>query len=308
MKKFNFRFIPLPNNRRLKTRENFHYEEDYQKYLESDEYQATLKYREEVRQSKIETVKTYLLLVPSAFILLTMLFGSWFVVGAGEIGVVTRFGEVKRVAESGLNLKIPLIEDVKIMETRVKKKETSSSAVTKDLQDVTTVVALNFSVDKDTALKLYKEVGLNYEENVIDPILHESVKVGTAQYDSESLITSRAEAKEKILKTVKDRLANYGIAVVDLNIVNLDFSATFNAAIEEKAVAQQQVEKAKQDLERTKVESEQKITQAKAEAEAQRLQQETLTDLMVKKMFIEKWSGQMPQYVGDGNWLLNMGQ
>lgn len=237
-----------------------------------------------------------------------VVFGSWFIVGAGEIGVVTRFGEVQKVADSGLNFKIPFIDGVTKMDTRIQKEEVSSAGVTKDLQDVNATLALNYSIDKETALKLYKEVGTNYKDNIITPVLHESFKAGSAQYTAESLITNRSEAKEKILEVVKERLQKYGIVIADLNITNLQFSAVFNAAIEEKAVAQQQVEKAKQDLERAKIEAEQKITQAQAEAEEQRLQQQTLTELMVKKMWIEKWNGNLPTTVaGDSGLILDMG-
>lgn len=239
---------------------------------------------------------------------LIFIFGCFRVIGAGEIGIVTRVGEVNRVAESGLMLKIPFAEQVVKMDTRIQKKEAKSSAVTSDLQDVEATLALNFSINKDTALKLYKEVGVNYEQNIIEPVLHESFKAGTAKYSAEGLITNRAEAKEQILAVVKERLEPYGIAIVDLNIVNLDFSTAFNQAIEEKAIAQQQVEKAKQELEKAKVEAEKKVKEAEAEAEAQRLQQSTLTDLMVKKLLIEKWDGHYPTTMaGNADFLLNLG-
>ena len=244
-----------------------------------------------------------------AILLLIVLFGSWFTVGAGEIGVVTRFGEVQRVAESGFNFKLPFIDSVTMMETRIQKEEVNSSAVTKDLQDVDAALALNYSIDKETALKLYKEVGVNYKDNIINPVLHESFKAGTAQYTAEGLITNRSETKEKILGVVKNRLEGYGIVIADLNITNLNFSDAFNKAIEEKAVAQQQVEKAKQDLERVKVEAEQKIAKAKADAESQKLQQQTLTDLMIKKMFIEKWDGKLPTTnAGDAGLIIDLGK
>jgi len=234
------------------------------------------------------------------------IFGCFRIIGAGEIGIVTRLGEVNRVAESGLMVKIPLIEQVTKMDTRIQKRETKAGAATSDLQDVEGTIALNYSINKEVALKLYKEVGVNFEQNIIGPVVSESFKAGTAKYTAEGLIVNRAEAKESILNVIKERLAPYGITVVDLNIVNLEFSKAFNDAIEAQAVAQKEVEKAKQELEKTKIEAEKKIKEAEAEAEAQRLQQSTLTDLMVKKMLIEKWSGQVPQYVSDGNWLFQV--
>lgn len=265
---------------------------------------------EDAREKSLGIViRSWIIVGLAAIILLIVLIGSWFTVGAGEIGVVTRFGEVQRVAESGFNFKLPLVDSVTMMETRIQKEEVNSSAVTKDLQDVDAALALNYSIDKETALKLYKEVGVNYKDNIINPVLHESFKAGTAQYTAEGLITNRSEAKEKILGVVKNRLEGYGIVIADLNITNLNFSDAFNKAIEEKAVAQQQVEKAKQDLERVKVEAEQKIAKAKADAESQKLQQQTLTDLMIKKMFIEKWDGKLPTTnAGDAGLIIDLGK
>ena len=100
-------------------------------------------------------------------ILLICIFGAWFTVDAGEIGIVTRFGEVQRVAESGFNFKVPIIDGVTKMETRIQKEEVESSAVSKDLQEVNAKLALNYSINKETALKLYKEVGINYKDNII---------------------------------------------------------------------------------------------------------------------------------------------
>lgn len=253
-------------------------------------------------------VKKYIIIGLCVLVPLILAFGSFRTIGAGEIGIVTRFGDVQRTAESGPMFKIPFIEHVITMDTRVQKEEVETSAATKDLQDVNAKLALNYSVDKETALKIYKELGQNYKDNIIIPALHESFKAGTAQYTAEALITARSEAKEKILADIKERLSSYGIVVTDLNIVNLDFSTAFNSAIEAKAVAQQEVEKAKQDLEKAKVEAERKVAQAQAEAEAQRLQQQTLTDLMIKKMWIEKWNGQLPTTAtGESGVMINLG-
>lgn len=276
LKKFMWR--PLPH----KTSYDFETQEEWEEYVKAREKSLAI------------VIRSHVLTGFGALFLLILLFTSWFTVGAGEIGVVTSFGEVSRVADLGFNFKVPLAEKVTIMKTRIQKEEVSSSAVTKDLQDVDATLALNYSIDKETALNLYKEVGVEYKDNIITPVLHESFKSGTAQYTAEELITNRSEAKERILEVVKERLQKYGIVINDLNITNLSFSEAFNKAIEEKAVAQQQVEKAKQDLERVKVEAEQKIAQAQADAEAQKLQQQTLTDLMIKKLYLEKWDGHLP--------------
>lgn len=230
-------------------------------------------------------------------------------IGAGEVGIVTRFGEVNRIAESGLKFKIPFIESMVKMDTRVQKQEVKTDAATKDLQEVNGSIAVNFSLTNDNALRVYKELGINYDETIITPILHESFKQGVSGYTAEQLMANRTEVKISVQEMLNERLAAYGISVVDVNITDLNFSDSFNAAIEQKAVAQQEVEKAKQELERVKVEAESKIEAARAEAEAQRLQQQTLTNEMIKKMWIEKWDGKLPTtQTGNSGVMLNLGE
>lgn len=237
----------------------------------------------------------------------TLGFGGIRTVGAGEVGIITRFGEVNRVAESGLTFKVPFIESMTKMETRIQKQEVKSDAATKDLQEVKGAVAVNYSITNESALKIYKELGVNYVDTVVTPILTEAFKEGVTQYTAEQLMANRTEAKEYIQENVKNRLGVYGITVVDANLTDLNFSEEFNKAIEQKAVAQQEVEKAKQELEKVKVEAESRVENAKAEAEAQRLQQQTLTDAMIKKMWIEKWNGQLPTTTtGDSGVMLNL--
>ena len=224
-------------------------------------------------------------------------------VEAGEVGIVTRFGEVNRTASSGVALKLPWpIEQLYTMDIRVQKEQQESSAATSDLQDVQATLALNYSLDGPTAIEVYKTIGPDYKERIIIPAVQESFKSASASYTAGQLITERAAVKAKAYDVIKSRLEKYGIHVVDLNIVSFNFSAEFNTAIEQKQVAQQNAEKAKQDLERIKVEAEQKITTATADAEAQRLQQQTLTPELLQKYAIDKWDGKLPTtQAGEGS-------
>lgn len=224
-------------------------------------------------------------------------------VGAGQVGIITRFGEVNRVAESGIAIKAPWpIERLEKMEIRVQKDEQDATAATKDLQDVNAKLAVNYALDNATALRVYKELGKDYRDRVVTPAVQESFKAASAEYTASQLVTERTAVKAKAYDIIKQRLDKYGIRVVDLNIVNFNFSPEFNKAIEDKQVAAQQAEKAKQDLERIKVEAEQAITRAQGEAEAQRLQQQTLTPELLQKLAIEKWNGQLPTtQAGEGN-------
>lgn len=224
-------------------------------------------------------------------------------VGAGQVGVITRFGDVDRTADSGIAFKLPWpIERIKKLDTRVQKEEIDSEAATADLQDVNAKLALNYSLDRDTALKVFKEIGVDYKSNIVIPALQESFKASTSRFTAQELITKRAEVKKVAFDAVKERIGKYGITVIDLNIVNFSFSEEFSKAIEATQVANQNVAKARQELETTKVEAEKKVAAAQADAEAQRLQQQTLTPELLQKYAIDKWNGVLPTTnAGGGN-------
>lgn len=238
-------------------------------------------------------------------------------IGAGEVGIVTRFGAVTgREMEPGVNVKAPFpIEQVTRFDTRVQKNEVDASAASADLQDVKSKLALNYHVERGKVSEIYRQIGTNYDDKIIAPAMQETFKATSAKFTARELITKRAEVKADTTATLSERLKPYGIAVDSVSLINFEFSPEFSRAIEQSQVAQQQVEKANNDLKRIQVEAEQKISQARAEAEGQRLQRETINDQVIRlreidaqRAAIEKWSGQMPTTVlGNGsNTLFNI--
>lgn len=221
-------------------------------------------------------------------------------VQAGHVGIVTRFGAVKRVVEPGLVIKMPIVERVVKMETRVQKNESEASAASKDLQDVGSVIAINYRIDPKQALAVYQDVGVDYRERLIDPALQEAFKAVTARYTAEELITDRSDVKNAALSHIKERLEPRHIIVDDLNIVNFNFSKSFNAAIEEKQVAQQNVAREKQNLERIKVEAEQARSQAQGQADAQQILRDggSLSPEYLQYLAVQKWDGTLPKATG----------
>lgn len=212
-------------------------------------------------------------------------------VAAGQVGIVTRFGDVNRTANSGIALKLPWpVERLVKMDTRVQKEEQQSAAATSDLQDVKATLALNYALDGPTAIRVYKEIGPEYKERIIVPALQESFKAASADYTASQLITERSVVKGKAYDVIKGRLEKYGIRIIDLNIVNFDFSPEFTKSIESKQVAAQEAERAKFNLER-----------ANLDAQAQNVQKASLSPELLQKYAIDKWDGQMPTYVGGGS-------
>ena len=216
-------------------------------------------------------------------------------VGAGQVGIVTKFGEVNRTASSGIVLKLPWpLERLHKMDIRVQKEEIKAAAATSDLQDVQATLALNYALEGDSAIKVFKEIGGDYKERVINPAIQESFKAASAKYTASQLITERGKVKSDAYEVIKQRLEKYGIRVVDLNIVNFNFSDEFNKALEAKQVAAQQAEQAKYNVEKAKNNAEAAVAEAEGQAKSQKLLKQTLTKEILQKQAIEKWDGKLP--------------
>ncbi len=233
-------------------------------------------------------------------------FASIKTIPAGYVGIRTQFSAVTGGSvPSGLNFKIPFIQDIVPIDCRIQKIEADSTAPSRDLQNITSKIAVNFSIDSSKATTLYKEVGVNYRSVIIDPAVQEVVKMVTAQFTAEELISKRSEVSNLMTEGLTSKISSKGIIVHDFNVINFEFSDEFDKAIEAKQVAQQQALKAEQDLARIQIEAQQKVVQAEAEAEALKLQKQEITAelLELRKIeaqleAIEKWDGKLPTYNG----------
>lgn len=247
-------------------------------------------------------------LIAFAALILVLTLNPFVVIGAGERGVVMNFGAVqKEILNEGLHIRMPIMQKVVIMNVQVQKGEGQGDAASKDLQQVTTNVAINYHLDPLKVAHIYQSIGTFNQvgERIILPAVSESVKAATAQYTAEELISKRQEVREKIRQVLLVRLAVYGVIVDDFSIVNFAFSREFSNAIESKTTAEQLKLKAERDLERIRIEADQKILQAQAEAESLRLQKENVTENLIKlrqiemqQRAIEKWDGKLPQVTG----------
>lgn len=248
-----------------------------------------------------KTVRTVITAVV-VFIAIVLFISSLTIVRAGQRGVVLTWGAVSdTIFDEGLHFKIPIAQRVKKMDVRIQKDEVPSAAASKDLQVVTSTIALNYHLDPSQVNKVWQEVGKNYNERIIAPSIQEAVKATTAKFTAEELITKRGEVKEAIKLSLAERLIVRGIIVDEFNIIDFDFSRAFNEAIEMKVTAEQLKLKADRDLQRIEIEKEQVITAAQGKAEAIRIEANALkaNPQVVELRWIEKWNGQVPVYWGN---------
>lgn len=263
----------------------------------------------------------------SLFCLVLCLLGCIKSIPTGYTGIVTTFGRVEdEVLDAGLHLIRPT-QKVVLMDNREQRTPFGVNAFSSDIQQTSVNGSVNYMIDKSTAMTLYKEVGVGYQDILIQPRILEDVKAVFSRYTAENLIASRDDLSNSIEELLQDDLDQYGIIVMSVSIEDIDFTDVFTNAVEAKQVAaqekltaetkqQQAIMEAEAAAERQKIAAEaaaevQKVeadaeayatkTKAEAEAEANRMVAESLTQELIDYQYAKAWDGQLPTtMLGDG--------
>ncbi len=146
------------------------------------------------------------------------------------------------------------------------------------------------------------------QDKVISPAIQNIFKATTAKFTAEQLINQREIVRVQAENDLRTQLAIYHVQVDNFNIVNFDFSPEFDAAIEAKQVASQQVETAKQQLAKAQVDAQTAVAQAQGQADAQAALKNTgaLTPEYLEFLAVNKWNGQLPNVTGGGTPFINI--
>ncbi len=238
----------------------------------------------------------------------------------GYTGILTTFGRVEdEVLEAGLHLIKP-VQNVVLMDNREQRTPFAVNAFSSDIQQTSVSGSVNYAIDKSTAMTLYKEVGVNYQQVLIQPRILEDVKAVFSRYTAENLIASRDALSNSIEELLQSDLEPYGINVMSVSIEDVDFTDVFTNAVEAKQVAAQEkltaetkqeqaIMEQKAAAEREKIAAEaaaevQRVeadaeayatrTKAEAEAEANKMISESLTQELIDYQQTKTWDGKLP--------------
>ena len=242
--------------------------------------------------------------IAAVLVLILAIFGSFTQVGVGEVGIVKHFGAIDTehpdVFDPGIHTKVPFRDDVIIFDTRIQKEQVDSSAASKDGVTIHSTIAVNFHIEAAKAPLILQNLGPNYKDRIIDQQIQQAFKDVTAQYAGLELIQKREEVALKAKGVLKDKLTPYYIVVDEFTIPNYEFPKEFNDAILATQVANQQNLQAKQLQEKARTEAETALIVAQGLANAQKAQATTLTPEYLQLQAINKWNGQLPQYLTPG--------
>ena len=236
----------------------------------------------------------------------------------GDVGVKLRWGQAVDVLYPGINIVIPGMERVVLLPTRTQKfTPPPLNSYSKDTQVADVKVSVNYHVDPAKAIEVYSRYGAAFAETIINPNVSKRFKEVFGRYDSREIVNKRKELGEEVENAIRQSIPP-AIVIETVQIENIDFSDTYEAAIEGAAQAEAAVRKAKQELEQKKVDAERvvvqatadataRITAAKAEADAIRLRGEAEAAALQAKAAAlrdnpgyvaltaaEKWDGKLP--------------
>lgn len=234
-------------------------------------------------------------------LVLSLVFGSFGIVNPGERGIRVRLGIIAGTLEQGPYFKLPFLEQVVKMDVQtqsfVATKEEPLTAASNDLQDTRMAVVVNYKVNTTSIVDIYQQYKgtENYYSSIVEPLVISTVKATASQYTAAEQIQKRAEMSEKAYEALVKAFEGKNIVIEKADITNIQFSPEFTQAIERKVTAVQDAETEKNNLEKEKYKADQRVAQAKGEAEAIRIQAQAITQQggedYVKLQAIKGWDG-----------------
>ena len=176
---------------------------------------------------------------------------------------------------------------------------TGGAAVSKDSQQISLFVQVNYRLDKDKAVQLYRETGGQYIPRVLDNAVFQETKAQTAKYSATEFAANRETIRQNIENALGDAVKPQGISILGVSLLDVGYSPGLTAAIERTVEANQKAKAAEAQVKVVEAQARQRIaqanglatavvTEARAKAKAQHLQQKTLTPLLVQQNAIDK--------------------
>ena len=189
---------------------------------------------------------------------------------AGHVGVVYQFGAILGQIPEGLQLTAPY-QDVTVASVQIQRHRFDRiEAFSKETQDVFASATLNYSVSADAIQYLYRTIGSQWFDVLIEPCVMNFFKEESVRYESVGIAPQREQIRSAVRARLTEELAPYSITVHDFLIDNMDFRPEFKQAIEAKQIAAQDALRERERVEQRKNEAQQVFEVAKGEANATR--------------------------------------
>jgi regulator of protease activity HflC (stomatin/prohibitin superfamily) len=208
--------------------------------------------------------------VVAGLVALTVVGGSWYTVDQGERGVILRNGAITGTADPGLGFKLPIVEKVVDIDVRTRANLYENvMAYSRDQQTAGLNISVNYRVPADQVLTVYENYGSveSLRSRVLDRKVFDQTKNVFGQFNAVTAIQERARLVAEVQMAIQNAVQG-PIIIESVQIENIDFSDAYENSIEQRMLAEVEVQKIQQNAEREKVQAEIKVIQAQADADA----------------------------------------
>lgn len=210
--------------------------------------------------------------VIAGLLAMTVFFGSWYTIDQGERGVILRNGAITGVAQPGLGFKLPMIDTVRdfSVQTHIQTYD-KLHAYSFDQQPAEIKLSVNFRLRPEKVAEIYETFGTaeNVVARAISPAVNQKTKIVFGHFTAVKAIQDRARLNAEVAAAIQEGVDG-PVVVESVQIENIDFSKAYEASIEQRMLAEVEVQRIRQNAEREKVNAEITVTQATAKANAVR--------------------------------------
>lgn len=237
---------------------------------------------------------------------------SFHTVNSGELAVVKNLGKITGTRDAGTNFDIWFTTSYQKYDTKVQNVEITTAAYSSDAQTMEVAMTLQYQIMPEKVTDIATQYGtLDVLQSRIQSIVIEKTKAVLSAHKAMNIIATRANISPEVEAAVKAAVdEDYFVSITAVVLTNIDFSDSFEKAVEDKMVAEQAKLKADYDNETkiAKAEADAKALKiaAEAEAAANKLLTQSLTEQVLESKFYEKWDGKLPQVMGEGSAILDI--
>lgn len=251
--------------------------------------------------------------IVGALVLIILFFGSFTIVSPQEMAVITRTGSLNRSVGEGFHFKLPLLEDVTKMNISEQKAEYTTQAYSKDGQVIDIAVTANYQLNVPEIEKTYRETKNDFQNIYLNPIITPSTEEVITRYTAQELIEKKAEWTSEIKRIIVERIhaQGRGLTIKSIEINKFDFDDSYEKAIKNKQVQEQEALAQINITAQEKEKKAQEIFKAEALAEKTRLEAQALASQQGNKVIekieaeaaleaAKRWDGQLPTHMVPG--------
>lgn len=256
-----------------------------------------------------------------------ILFSSCTLVDSGEVGILFKKFASSADAQGGVEKTVhgyvgfnPFTESVFTYPTTVQRKNYEAFSVNAKDASVFTMdpqIAYHINVDKacDIFVK-YRRPIEDLENGYIRTCIYEAYRTCANKYTSDSLMSNRAQFEADVRNRLEASLASEGF-IVDEFTSAITPPSSLSEMIDAKNRAVQASLKAENEVREAEANAKIAIAKAKGNAEATKIKADaeayynrtisaSLSELIVREDFIEKWDGKLPTIVGNSSMMMDI--